>query len=298
MLRTDLIAPIAVLMQRHAHTRGGKSAYQDGTRSVTYADLLRRTGKLAGHLADLTIAVGESVAILLPNSVDWVEACLATTRAGAICVPISYDSSEPEILYRLNDAACRAIVTTDEKCELVARLRAQVPSLSVVVLTDCGSKQDDGLRFSDLAKSTPKSAPRDPTNIDAPAYVVYTSGTTGRAKGVVLTVRGMLWVTAACWAPICGLSEKDVVLSPLPLFHSYALNLSVLSIFAAGASARLMEKFSPQQALELMQSGQYTVFPGVPTMFHYLLHRAQESGIGQLGNIRLCISAGAIMPAT
>src|SRR5215471_4401986 len=279
MLRTDLIAPIAVLMQRHAHTRGGKSAYQDGTRSVTYADLLRRTGKLAGHLADLTIAVGESVAILLPNSVDWVEACLATTRAGAICVPISYDSSEPEILYRLNDAACRAIVTTDEKCELVARLRAQVPSLSVVVLTDCGSKQDDGLRFSDLAKSTPKSAPRDPTNIDAPAYVVYTSGTTGRAKGVVLTVRGMLWVTAACWAPICGLSDKDSVLSPLPLFHSYALNLSV------------------------------------PTMYHYLLQRAREeeankskprsmfsrsarTPASKLPAVRLCVSAGAIMPAT
>ena len=59
-----------------------------------------------------------------------------------------------------------------------------------------------------------------------------------------------------------------------------------------------MEKFSPQQALELLQSGKYTVFPGVPTMFHYLLHKAQESGIERLGNVRLCISAGAIMPAT
>jgi acyl-CoA synthetase (AMP-forming)/AMP-acid ligase II len=115
---------------------------------------------------------------------------------------------------------------------------------------------------------------------------------------VLLSVRGLLWIAASCWAPICGLSSKDVVLSPLPLFHSYGLNLSVLSVLAVGASEHLMERFSPQLALELMQSGKYTVFPGVPTMFHYLLHRARETGVEQLGNIRLCISAGAIMPAT
>jgi long-chain acyl-CoA synthetase len=58
-----------------------------------------------------------------------------------------------------------------------------------------------------------------------------------------------------------------------------------------------MEKFSPEQALDLLQTGKYTIFPGVPTMFHYLLHRAQEAGVERLGSIHLCISAGAIMPA-
>jgi long-chain acyl-CoA synthetase len=316
MLRTDLIAPIAVLMQRHADARGAKIAYQDAGRAVTYADLLRRTGNLAGHLADLDMAIGESVAILLPNSVDWIEACFAATRAGAVNVPISYESSEPEVLYRLNDAACRAIITTDEKYELVARLRAQVPSLTTIVLTDRGPKRGDGLRFSDLAKSTPKSRPCDPASIDEAAYIVYTSGTTGRAKGVVLTVRSMLWVTAACWAPICGLSEKDSVLSPLPLFHSYALNLSVLSILATGASEYIMEKFSTAEVLGLLKTGGYTLMPGVPTMYHYLLQRAREEEAGKrrprslfsrskpqaaapkLPTLRLCISAGAIMPAT
>jgi long-chain acyl-CoA synthetase len=316
MLRTDLIAPIAALMHRHADARGAKRAYQDATRSVSYADLLRRTGNLAGHLADLNVGTGGSVAILLPNSVDWVEACFATTRAGAICVPISYESSEPEILYRLNDAACRAIVTTDEKCELVARLRTDAPSLSTVILGDRGSRRGQHLRFSDLAETTPKSPPRDPTSIDEAAYIVYTSGTTGRAKGVVLTVRGMLWVTAACWAPICGLSDKDSVLSPLPLFHSYALNLSVLSVLAAGASEYIMEKFSTAEVLTLLGTGSYTLMPGVPTMYHYLLQRAREeeaarpkprslfsrsevqASVPKLPGMRLCMSAGAIMPAT
>jgi long-chain acyl-CoA synthetase len=316
MLRTDLIAPIAVLMQRHADARGEKIAYQDAKRSVTYADLLTRTGNLAGHLADLDIAAGDSVAILLPNSVDWIEACFATTRAGAVSVPISYESSEPEILYRLNDASCRMLVTTDEKYELVARLQAQAPDLATIVLTDRGPKRGQGHRFSDLAKSTAKSRPRDPIGIDEAAYIVYTSGTTGRAKGVLLTVRGMLWVTAACWAPICGLSDKDSVLSPLPLFHSYALNLSLLSILATGASEYIMERFSTAETLGLLKTGAYTLMPGVPTMYHYLLQRAREEEAGKprprslfsrpkpqaaapkLPTLRLCISAGAIMPAT
>jgi long-chain acyl-CoA synthetase len=316
MLRTDLIAPIAVLMQRQADARGAKSAYQDAKRAVTYADLLRRTGYLAAHLADLNIGIGETVAILLPNSVDWIEASFATTRAGAVSVPISYESSEPEILYRLNDAACRAIITTDEKYQLIARLRANAPSLATIVLTDRGGSRGDGLRFSELTNSTGKSRPRDPTNIDDAAYIVYTSGTTGRAKGVLLTVRGMLWVTAACWAPICGLSDKDRVLSPLPLFHSYALNLSVLAILATGASAYIMEEFSTAAALVMLKTGAYTLMPGVPTMYHYLLQRAREEEASKptqgppfaramaqpsapkLPMVRMCISAGAIMPAT
>lgn len=316
MLRTDLIAPIPELLRRHADARGTKIAYQDASRSVSYADLLKRTGNLAGHLADLGVARGQAVAILLPNSVDWIEACFATTRAGAISVPISYESSEPEIAYRLNDADCRAIITTDEKFELLARLRSQAPNLATIILADRGTKRGEGLRFSDLAKTKPKSQPRDPADIDEPGYIIYTSGTTGRAKGVVLTVRSMLWVTAACWAPICGLSEKDKVLSPLPLFHSYALNLSVLSILATGASEYIMEKFSTAEALEHLKTGAYTLMPGVPTMFHYLLQRAREdngktatsrsffsrstskAGDAKLANVRMCISAGAIMPAT
>ena len=156
--------------------------------------------------------------------------------------------------------------------------------------------KEAGPCLDELAKGSAGAAP-DPADIDRSSFIIYTSGTTGRAKGVLLSVRGMLWIAAACWAPICGLSDKDVVLSPLPLFHSYALNLSVLSVLAVGASEHILERFSPQQVLELLQSGKYTVFPGVPTMFHYLLQRAQETGVNRLGGTRLCISAGAIMPA-
>ena len=294
MLHADLIAPIPELLKRHARERGAKVAYRDAQSSVTYAQLEARTARLAAHLADCGIAAGDTVAILLPNSTQWIEACLAIARAGAIGVPISYDASEPEIAYRLEDANCRAIVTTGERGDLMAKLKARAPNLQTVIATNRGGARAGALSYEALMSTAPQSAPRDPPLMHEPAFILYTSGTTGRAKGVLLTVHGMLWIVAACWAPITGLSEGDTMLLPLPLFHSYALNLSVLGVLATGASEYIMERFSTSEAIRLLKTGEFTVFPGVPTMFHYLM---QGEG-GTFPGMRLCISAGAIMPAT
>jgi acyl-CoA synthetase (AMP-forming)/AMP-acid ligase II len=238
---------------------------------------------------------GDKVAIYLPNGVDWVETCLAGLRAGAVLVPISYDAAEGEIGYRLTDAGCVAVVTAPARQDLVAKISREAGISPLLIYAGAGASQA-GTAIVDLTSGG--GTPLDPHDIDRPSFIVYTSGTTGRAKGVLLSVRGMLWISAACWGPICELSDKDVLLSPLPLFHSYALNLSVLTVLAVGASEHILEKFSPQLVLELMQTGKYTAFPGVPTTFHYLLNRAKECGVERLGKIRLCISAGAIMPAT
>jgi long-chain acyl-CoA synthetase len=298
MLHTDLIAPIPELLRRHAAARGDKCAYRDAQTAVTYAELDDRTAKLAGHLADAGIAPNDTVAIMLPNSVAWVESCFAIVRAGAISVPISYDATEPEIVYRLADAGCTAVFTTAERGDLFARLKAGAPQLKTLIVTDRGQCSADALRYSRLVTEPAKSPPRDPASLHETAFILYTSGTTGRAKGVQLTVHGMLWVTAACWAPVTGLSERDTVLSPLPLFHSYALNLSVLSILAVGASEFIMERFSTSEAVRFLKTGEFTYFPGVPTMFHYLLQATRAEKDVRFPNLRLCASAGAIMPAT
>ena len=298
MLHAELIAPIHTLLARQAAARGAKVAYRDAQTSVTYAALNERTARLAGHLADMGIAPGETIAMLLPNSVPWIETCFAIARAGAISVPISYDATEPEVAYRLSDANCRAIVTTGERGDLVAKLQAAAPNLKTVVVTDRGKSNIAALRYTNLVTTPPKSSARDPSALHEPAFILYTSGTTGRAKGVLLTVHGMLWIAAACWAPITGLNERDVVLSPLPLFHSYALNLSVLGVLATGASEYIMERFSTSEAVKLLQTGAFTYFPGVPTMFHYLLQATRAERDLTFPNLRLCVSAGAIMPAT
>ncbi|MGB8744331.1 MAG: class I adenylate-forming enzyme family protein [Xanthobacteraceae bacterium] len=298
MLHTDLIAPIPELLRRHATARGGKCAFRDAQSSVTYAELYARTGNLAGHLADIGIAPNDTVAIMLPNSVAWVESSFAITRAGAIGVPISYAATEAEISYRLIDADCKAVITTAERGDLFARLQAAAPNLKTLIATDRGVYSAQALSYNKLIGTQPQSPPRDPPLLRETAYILYTSGTTGRAKGVRLTVHGMLWVTAACWTPITGLSERDTVLSPLPLFHSYGLNLSVMSILATGATEYIMQKFSTSEAVRLLKSGEFTYFPGVPTMFHYLLQATRGETNVRFPNLRLCASAGAIMPAT
>lgn len=295
MLHVDLIAPVATLLERHAKSRPDRVAYWDSSRSVTYAELDRRTASIAANLTKAGLRDGDRIAIYLPNGVDWIEACYAALRAGAVVVPISYDAAEGEISYRLTDAACGFVVTTVARKELMDKIYrdAAIAPKSIFAGPDA---EKAGAALATLAIGG--KSPADPGDIDRSSFIIYTSGTTGRAKGVLLSVRGMLWIAAACWAPIAELSEKDVVLSPLPLFHSYGLNLSALGVLAVGASEHIMEKFSPQQALDLLQTGKYTVLPGVPTMFHYLLHRAQEVGVERLGALRLCISAGAIMPAS
>jgi acyl-CoA synthetase (AMP-forming)/AMP-acid ligase II len=260
--------------------------------------LFDRTANIAGHLADNGVEPGDTVAIMLPNSVQWVEACLGITRAGALGVPISYDSSEPEIAYRLSDATCKAVFTTAERADLFVKQQEDAPHLKTLIVTDSGSTSAKALRYTDLIGKTARSTPRDPPLMHEPCYILYTSGTTGRAKGVKLTVHGMLWVTASCWGPISGLCERDTVLSPLPLFHSYALNLSVLSILATGASEYIMERFSTGEAVRLLKTGEFTYFPGVPTMFHYLLQATKNEENHKFPGLRLCASAGAIMPAT
>ena len=298
MLRTDMIAPIPELLKRQANERGGKVAYRDAGGSVTYAELAERTARLAAHLTENGIAQGDAIAVMLPNSVAWIESCFAVTRAGAVFVPIAYEATETEIAYRLTDAGCKAVITTGERGDMFAKLKGATPALSLMIVTDRGTTAAPVLRYNELMAAPPNSAPCDPDFKHETAYILYTSGTTGRAKGVRLTVHGMLWIVAACWAPIAGLSDRDTVLSPLPLFHSYALNLPVLGILATGATEYIMEKFSTSEAVKLLKTGEFSFFPGVPTMFHYLLQTARAEQVAHFPNLRLCVSAGAIMPAT
>ncbi|MBR0680949.1 long-chain fatty acid--CoA ligase [Roseomonas eburnea] len=293
MIRTDLIAPLSELLARHASARGGKTAFRDSARSVTWAELASRSGNLAARIAAAGVRPGDRVALLLPNSVAWIESACAILRAGAVNVPISHDATVPEILYRLEDAGCRAVVVSAERAGVIAEARASLPALLTVIVAGNGAGELEA-----LSAGVPPMAPPDPPLLEEPAFIIYTSGTTGRAKGVILTLRGMLWVTAACWAPILGLSEQDEFLSPLPLFHSYGLNLAFLSVVATGASVRIMERYSTGEARRLLAEERPTLFAGVPTMFHYLLQAIPEGEAAVAPRLTRSVSAGAIMPGT
>ncbi|MGH8757904.1 MAG: class I adenylate-forming enzyme family protein [Burkholderiales bacterium] len=296
MINTELIASLADRIKHQSEVRGDKVAWWDTRSSVTFRDVKDQTSNFAGNLQTLGLEPEQCVAIYLPNSVEWVISCLGAVRAGLIAVPISHDATVPEVAYRLKDSGAGAVVTSPERLELVRKLLDDEHLALQIIVT--GPAPSEGCHsYAGFTSVSAPSDPRDPVDIDQTAYIVYTSGTTGKAKGVRLTTRSMHWVVAACWAPIAGLNERDTILSPLPLFHSYALNLCVLGVLLTGASEHILERYSSQDVLKLLKTGKYTVLPGVPTMFHYILEAAVAEGGLLLPGVRLCISAGAILPA-
>jgi long-chain acyl-CoA synthetase len=297
MIQTELIAPVHELLKRHAKERPDKISFEDERSSLTYRQLEEVTARLAVHLQASGVEPGDRVAVLLPNSVEWVVSCLAIVRAGGIAVPVSHEATIPEIEYRLTDASCVAVVTSDSRELEVRKLGDGIPSLKEYVTVQWGSAPVVGTEYRKVVEERAQGIPVDADTLDLPAFVVYTSGTTGKAKGVLLSTRSMLWVTASCWAPIAGLNQNDRILNCLPLYHSYALNFAVLSVLAVGASEYLMDRYSSREIPKLLAKGDFSVMPGVPTMFHYLLEGAQTSTANVLPGIRLCVSAGAILPA-
>jgi rifamycin polyketide synthase module 1/2/3 len=238
------------------------------------------------------------MAIYMENRVEVAECYLATPRAAAVAVCINPGAPEPEAAYMLRDSGARIVVTDEAHLDSVLRMVGESPEARRVVLVG-GERRSEGdvLAYEELVGSEPPAEPRDDLDLDAPAWMLYTSGTTGRPKGVLLSQRSCLWVVAACWAPIVGLAPSDHVLATLPLFHSYALDLVVLGVAAAGAGERLLPRFSVGAVREVLRTEPITFFPGVPTMFNYLLESAREEPL-EAPYLRLCVSAGAIMPAT
>ncbi|MFI0980981.1 type I polyketide synthase [Streptomyces sp. NPDC021093] len=294
MTRDELIRPLPELLKEHAASAPRRVAYSDSRRGVTYDELERRTRALAGYLTRTGLRRGDRVAICLGNCVEAVESCLAVLRAGLVGVPLDPRSSDTELAHFLQDSgAVFAIVDTTR----LARLRrpgAPYDSLGVLV-TGTGPLPDGVPRFRSAAESD-GDAEIDLLGLDDPAWMLYTSGTTHRPKGVLSTQRAALWSTAACYAPVLGLSSDDRLLWPLPLFHSFSHSLAILGVTAVGASARIADELLPPGGLrqELHTAyealgGPFTVLAGVPATYHRLV----ESTGAAPQALRMCVVAGA-----
>jgi len=299
MIRSELIAPVSELLERQAKRCPDKVAYRDAARSVTFGELERDTRHLATWLCKLSGGARPVVAVWLPNSVDWIVTTLAAVRAGGMAVPVSYDSMVNEAAYRIEDAQCTFVVTRAERSGMLDEIdkAGEVKRILVDPPAGVGDSADPS-DFVALCAQPAEGVELPVEDIDEASYIIYTSGTTGLPKGVLISTRAILWTTAACWWPTLGINENDRLLSPLPLFHSYALTLSVLAVLATGAEVYLMERFSTKGAIEMLKSGDFTLMPGVPTMFHYLMQAAADEEETLFGSMRYCISAGAILPGT
>jgi malonyl-CoA/methylmalonyl-CoA synthetase len=254
----------------------------DGVR-VTYGDLEARTAMLAAGLAACGVSLGDRVVVQVEKSVDAVMLYLACLRMGAVYVPLNTAYTLREMQYFIEDAQPRLVIVRPEDRAAIAAIAAGQAGARVESLGLNGGS------LPDLAAAAP--ATRLPAALDgaALAAIVYTSGTTGRSKGAMLTLANLSSnadVLAQCWR----FTRRDVLLHALPLFHIHGLFVALNTVLAAGCSISMLSRFDARLCLEHMPEA--TVFMGVPTFYTRLLQQAGLDG-DATRRMRLFVSGSA-----
>ncbi|MCI3934399.1 type I polyketide synthase [Streptomyces sp. AN091965] len=294
-MRTDLIKPLPGVLVENAARFPDKVAFEDDRRAVTHGDLEARTRRLAGHLAALGVARGDRVALCLGNTVATVESYLAVVRAGAIGVPLNPASAPAELEYALADSGATAVITDPARARRLRSSPAVTPAIALLVTgEEPEAVEGTGAHAYDrLAVTEPAEPARDDLGLDDVAWMFYTSGTTGRPKGVLSTQRNCLWSVASCYVPIPGLTHEDRVLWPLPLFHSLSHIACVLSVTVVGATARLLDGASADDVIKALHEDDTTFLAGVPTTYHHLVTAARQNGFSAPA-LRIGLVGGAV----
>lgn len=229
---------ITELLKHHAQTRGQKLAFSGPDRAISYADLAARTGRIASHLAGAGLRHGDRMAIVLSNCVEMAEGILAIVRAGAIGVPLDPRSSLVELTAVLAHSKACMILTDSRR---LGKVRGAVSERTtiVVITSEKENVSGDGeglLEYEDLAERDAARAPPDDLGPSEPAWLHYTSGTTGDRKGVLSSQQA--WLLAAYNSlPEYSMTSADHMFWPLPLFHSFGHGGCIIPTVAMGASA-------------------------------------------------------------
>ena len=258
----------------------------------TYRDLESVTDQLAGALQELGVQSGERVALLHPNHSDFILGYFAIIKAGAVAVPINPVYTAKEVCYILQDCGAGSLLTTSEFEPLLEEIKGQAAHLKRSVIKNEGQSLMQALetRAQGLKPfARPDRAP------DDPAFIFYTSGTTGRPKGVVLTHRNLIF-GGANTAQNYGLQETDVTIVCLPLVHIFANASPVFGSLNSGGSVIVTPRFQAEMVFEAIEQYKVTWFPGVPTMFGYLLNEFDLKP-RNVSSLRMGLSGGASLAA-
>jgi long-chain acyl-CoA synthetase len=287
------------------HPEKAAIAYFDG--EITYRGLDSLSNKFAAALAALGVKKGDRVAIFLPNIPQFVIAYYGILKAGAVLTAISPLHKEREVEYQLSDSEAETIVALDSLYPIVEKAWRKTKLKNAVVTSaeeftsknpvssGKGEQVPNVHSFQELLKepAKPRSVSINPR--EDLAALQYTGGTTGTAKGAMLTHMNLVLNAVMFAAWIKGTVAQETFLTALPLFHIYGMTTSMNVPVSLAAKMVLLPKFDPATVLETIQQHRITVFCGVPTMYSVLLSNP-ELGRFDLTSIRVCISGASPLP--
>src|SRR5690242_10456850 len=228
---------------------------------LNYALLDEAATRVAGLLKDKGVAPGDRVGIMLPNVPYFGAIYYGILRAGGVVVPMNVLLKGREVGFYLGDSGAKVLFAWHGFAE-AARAGATDSELILVTTNE----------FEQLLMGAPRAPEDEPRAGDDTAVILYTSGTTGTPKGAELTHDNLRQNCTVTAKTLIDVSEEDVILGALPLFHSFGQTCGLNAAIAHGARLTLIPRFDPAKALEIIARDKVTVLEGVPTMYHAMLN--------------------------
>lgn len=271
--------------------------------TMTYRQLADGADRIAAVLRDQGLRKGDAVAYLGENSPTFLQVMFGAARLGAVFVPVNTRLAPPEIAHVLADSRARLLIHDPEFASRVA-LAVETARTPHAVVTGEGTERRPGLdrlaaeaahdASADTASGDPDGAAPPVVTGGDPAAIVYTSGTTGRAKGAVLTHENLTWVALNCIVDYDVVST-DVALMISPLFHVASLGMGALPVILKGATMVLEKGFEPGRALAQIQRHGVTMLSGVPTTYQLMADHPDWAGT-DLSTLRKLTCGGSAVP--
>ncbi|OGS51746.1 MAG: hypothetical protein A3J79_08120 [Elusimicrobia bacterium RIFOXYB2_FULL_62_6] len=278
----------------------GDTAFTDEKRRMSYGELLRNTDRAADMFWQSGVRKGDAVAIVLRNSMEFVIAYFALSKLGAVSVPINYlVTKESEIQYMLESSRCKGVVTSREHIKPYLHLKRRLHSLKFIMSTDF-TADESVINFWQYLRHAhyPREAGRALAGEHDVATILYTSGTTGHPKGVLLTHRNMLENSRAAIRSLHP-TRKDVFLALLPMFHTLSWTGNVVTPILLGAKTYIVGNITPPKPWLLAMGREgVSIMIAVPQIYGVLAKEAK--GFKKfflkfwcLRKARLCLSGAA-----
>jgi acyl-CoA synthetase (AMP-forming)/AMP-acid ligase II len=281
-----------VVLAHHAARTPDKAITEFQGQTTTYGEMAERVRELAGGLAERGIGAGEVVAILSYNCPEFLETIFAANYLGAIAMPINWRLAAPEVKYILEHSGARAFVCDEPLVDLADEAMKGTDS-SIVRACISQSATDGWTTLADL-RGAPGTSAYAPAGEADTHRLMYTSGTTGRPKGVMITHANLAWKNLAHIIEF-GFTSSDLGLACGPLYHVGALDLTTTSLIAAGATTIIHRSFEASAVVDELERSRVTTVWLAPAMVNAIM---ALPGIEQrdLSSVRVVVNGGEKMP--